>query len=356
MARWEFNVVDMLGADTGELLGARGRELTFQLGGPSTFSCSLPLTAEAAELVSAGDRRIKGYRTSDAGLEALRFHGPIWAPEEDGQQGLRVVAGDQYVMLERRDTSAVYAVATDQGIILQQLVEAANADGETGIRALTSLVTTSVKRTADWSDTSKPLSEIAAEFAGYFDGCDIELRPLDDIPGKVCDLVVHGARRGVERNEAWFGFGVGTESNCSNANRVTDMSSIANYIVARGDASIPPVVVSDLDSIAKYGRYEAEVSFADVFLIDALTALAIETLNKRKDPKRTITITPNKSAPPMFDDWDIGDTVPVDIRKGVLQYTGPARIIGATLQVDDNGGELVSSMTIEQEEDGSGTS
>ena len=349
-ALWETVVADLAGQELGEMTGAKAREVTLVENGGTTYAFSNPLTSAQAELVSCGDRRIKAYRTPVGGSRTLRFHGTIWAPEEAGAAGqMRTVAADPWVMLERRITQA--AMTSDQGSIIKALVDAANALGETGIRALAENITSSVTRTVDWSGTRKPLSEVVSEFAGYFDGCDTELRPLDGVPGKLVDLVVHGSRRGTVRNESGFEFGADTVNNCSDASRVTDMSNIANYITAYGDPGIAPVVVYDVDSIARYGRYEAEITFSDVTLIDALTALAVEALLKRKDPKRTITVTPGPNAPSVYDDWEIGDTVPLNINKGVLRYEGPGRITAATISINDNGGERITSVSFDQEND-----
>lgn len=355
-ARWEIAVADLAGNELGELTGAKGRELSLANNGGSVFSCTVPLTSDAAELISTGDRRIKAYRTpwdveegEATGPSVLRFHGAIWAPEKSGSaSALRIVASDPFVMLEKRITQAV--ATGDQGALIKALIDAANALGETGIRALAENVIASVTRSVDWSGTRKALAEVVAEFAGYFDGCDVELRPLDNVPGKAVDLIVWGARRGADRPGAAFEYGTGTGTNCNDASQVEDMSNLANYITAYGDGGIS-VVVYDTDSIARYGRYEAELSFTDVTLADALTALAIEELNNRKTPKSTITVNPSANAPAIFDEWDIGDTVYADLRKGALQYTGAARAKAATVSINDNGGERVSSITLDQEGD-----
>jgi hypothetical protein len=64
-------------------------------------------------------------------------------------------------------------------------------------------------------------------------------------------------------------------------------------------------------------------------------------------PPSTLSLSPLPGALRLFDDFSVGDTVNVAIKKGRIQEYGARRILGATLQLSDtDGSESISQLVV----------
>jgi hypothetical protein len=338
---WQLVAASSSGVNLTLLPLASDMSVTYQLGGASVCEFSVPLTAPDAELVRRGTTRVKAYRDG-----ALRFHGIVWTVEKEASESgvamMKVVAVDAYgTTLARRFSTAAYA-STDQGTILKQLVDDANGISTTFVRTSSALVTASIPRSVDWALTRKSIADAFSEISSALDGTDWHLRPVDD-GQTIAELVVYGGRRGSTRNEVVFGYGAATVANCSAMRETGSMDDIGTWLQGDGQGGAY-WQWTNAAKVAEYGRYERYSSYTDVTSSAHLSGLVYNELVRSFDPQPLVGFTAGVSAPRMFDEWDLGDTVRVHGARGALQVNTQARILGATLAVDANGVELASSI------------
>lgn len=347
---WEIVLADRNGTDLTFLTLGGDRKLTRQDRGASVLELQVPLTSEQASLIEAGTTRIKAYRLPpdpDGDDEkVLRFNGIVWVTDEqandDGVSYMKVVAVDPYgSTLAKRFTSA-NAGTVDQGTLLKTLVDSANSVSDTFVQTDAANVVASIARTIDWSLARKSLAEAFAEIAGAFDGTDWELRPIDN-GAKIADLHVFGGRRGSIRDEVVFGYGEGTVANCTAFARTSNMDKLATWIQGDGQGGAY-FQWTNPTKVTEFGRYERYTSYSDVANVTHLSNLVYKDLVDSYDPVPIIGFTAGPDAPRMFDDWDIGDTVRVQGRHGSISVDTAARIIGATVTIDNNGVEQMASI------------
>lgn len=351
---WEFVVANAAGTNLGILTLASDRQVTYQRNGPAVLEFQVPLTSDQATLITPGVSRIKGYRAPEGGgTKTLRFHGIVWTVEQQasdtGVAMMKVVAVDPAgTTLARRFTSANYGTA-DQGTVMKGLVDDANAISDTFVETSTANVVASTSRTLDWSLARKSIIEAFGEIATADLGTDWELRPVDN-GAKIASLYVYGGQRGSTRDEIIFGYGDGTVANCIAFQQTWNMDKLATW--AQGDGQGGAYWQwTNPTKVAKFGRYERFTNYGDVVNTANLSQLVYQELVRSYDPVPVIGFTAGVRAPRMFDEWDIGDTVRVQARRGALNVNTTARIIGVTLQIDGNGVELLSSIVTQGDPD-----
>lgn len=352
---WEFVLADRNGTNLTYLTLGSDRKLTRQDRGAAVLELQVPLTSPEAALIEAGTTRIKGYRlASDAGPDddkVIRFNGVVWVTDEqandEGVSFMKVVAVDPFgCTLPRRFSTANFGTV-DQGTLLKQLVDNANAVADTFVQTNSANVSASITRTVDWSLARKSIADGFNEIANAFDGTDWELRPVDN-GAKIAELYVYGGRRGSARDEVVFGYGEGTVANCTAFARTSNMDRLATWVHGDGQGGAY-FEWTNPTKVTEFGRYERYTSYADVANVTHLSNLVYEDLVRSYDPVPIIGFTAGTDAPRMFDDWDICDTVRVQGRHGSIAVDTTARIIGATVTIDNNGVETASSIVLQGE-------
>ena len=349
---WEFVIADSSGAALDFLTLGSNRQLTIQDRGARVLELQVPLTSEQASKIVGGSTRIKGYRLApDGTTKVLRFNGIVWVTDEqandEGISFMKVVAVDPFgSTLAGRFANGNYG-SIDQGTLLKQLIDDANTVSDTFVQTATANVTTSIARTIDWSLTRKSIAAGFSEIAAAFDGTDWELRPVDN-GSKIAELFVYGGRRGSIRDEVIFGYGADTVANCTAFARTANMDKLATWIHGDGQGGAY-FEWTNPTKVAKFGRYERFSQYGDVTSLSNLSNLVYQDLVRSYDPEPIIGFTAGSQAPRMFDEWDIGDTVRVQARHGSINVNKQARIIGATLTIDVNGVELLSSIVTQSD-------
>jgi len=344
---WELVLADETGANTSLLTLASERQVTYQLNGATVIECSLPLTSDAAALITPGRSRIKAYRRGvDDDTSTLRAYGTIWTMEESaGDSGIgmaRIVAVDPYgTTLARRHNSTNHG-AIDQGTLIKTIIDTANATSATFVATDSANITASSSVTIDWTLTPKPIAEAMSDVANAQDGSDWQLSPVDS-GEDMADLIVYGGQRGSTQDDAVFGYGAGTVANCTAFKRTYDMEKLATWVHGDGQGGAWFEWTNDTQSAA-YGRHEAYIALSDVTAAAQLSALTYRELVTRYPPLPVIGFTAGLRAPRIFDVWNIGDTVRAQARYGTMTVDERVRVIGATIAIDDNGVESIAQI------------
>lgn len=341
---WELYLSDLSGNTLADLTDAWGKQFTFIDGAAATVSFDLPLNHAHAAKVAAGTTLLIAYRTPVNGTKAVRFHGTCWNVEARGSDGmdmLNCTFADPMAVLSARHTTTTFN-STALGTIIKTLVDNANSDNDTRIATDASWIQSSPVHTVNWADTRKPVGEAIQEFAELLDGVGVELRPTEYAAGKISQLFVYSPKGSVQ-DSALFAYGASTVSNLTSVTYSTSMAGMANHVVAYGDANISSTK-TDATSIATYGRMEANLNFSDITNTTHLGAAAQEWLGDNSTPVVTVTLNAALNAPRVFDDYVPGDTVRVHGSKGAMDFVENVRVVSVTLDVDDLGREVSSSV------------
>jgi hypothetical protein len=177
------------------------------------------------------------------------------------------------------------------------------------------------------------------------DGVDVELVPIEYASGSVCALWVYDEQGDTTGHSAEFGYGDGTVANISAFTRTSTMEDVATRVVAYGSGNIS-ATKNDTTQQNNIGLLVGDVSDGEQTSTTILGNLAQRELNRRKRPQQTLQIEPAVGAPVLFDDFDIGDQVSVQIRTGSLDTTTNPRVTAGTLVVE-GGVERMESLTTE---------
>lgn len=349
-ATWTADLVDVNGhpLTEGGLTLASAGVLTEQYGAaPKMFQCLLQLDAEQAEVIGGDDEidaYVKLYRTIDGGTvndRVLKFYGSVWVDEIQGAGGvLMLTALDQLAMLAKRYTDAQFA-PTDLGSMLKQMVDTTNStDGETGIRTNSANITASSTIDTDLRSNRPTILSMADQFHGLLDGCSTWVEPIeltDD--GKIGDLHV-APRRGTSSG-AVFGFGPGTDDNCSDMGRTRDKMHVEND--AHGYSDVLTSNRYDDTSIAALRRLVGYTSFTGETSQDALDARTQGRLNQRSTRGRVAEYRASlaSNAPVLYEDFNIGDDVTLQFRKGRIAWDVQQRVVMAKVKLVPSANGLI---------------
>lgn len=353
MARWIFDLVDANGTGLTEagIVDARNRSLTFQLGAPSICSFVVPLTSDISAALGQDTYQpyVKAWREAADGTRVLRFYGPVWVDEIVGDgstDAMMVTALDPSVYLGKRfvDQAVPYtATAEDVGEILASLIDATNdEDGDTGLRV--DHANFSGGSVADFDEgANKPsIASIIDRYRQMDSGCDFWVDPIEYAAGKIGECYA-APYRGLAVRDATFAYGNGSNANCSSMGRVRNKDNMENE--ANGNSGLTTIVGEYPTSISAFRRMVGYTSYTDELDTATLTARNTGRLYQRHSPARIAEYrcTPTSRAPRLFDDYDIGDIVWLDFRKG-WTFKVQQRVASAQIQISDNGLESLGAV------------
>lgn len=337
MAEYAFVLADAEGnALPGSHVG-RGRRLVYALNRPVealiTFSLADVAGGAVIEALRSGLPQLRVYRDGE-----LEFSGH-WHPQNGGsgtseQSYLNLTFKDAFAELEQRYVRTVTAFSlTDAGEILGALVDDTNALSDTTLRV------GSIEATADRDrvyEEGKQIAEAGIELTEVLGGFDFEVTPLDpnDEAGATGELVIVG-HKGSLQEEAKFEFGPETLANLRGYTFTTERP-INRAIAYGGGEPASRSEVSIPASEAAFRTQMAVTSETDVSEQASLDAKAADIL--RENPVWTFQIEPDPlKAPAFFDAFGLGDTVPVNIRDGELEFSNQSRVTRAELGIGDSG-------------------
>lgn len=348
-ATWLADLVDVNGRPLteGGLTLASAGVLTEQSGAaPKMFQCLVPLDAEQAEVLGGDDEidaYVKLYRTIEGGNvtdRILKFYGSVWVDEIQGAAGvLMLTALDQLAVLAKRYTDAQFP-PTDLGEMLKQMVDTTNStDGDTGIRTNGANITASSSIDTDLRSNRPTVLSMADQFSGLLDGCETWLEPIELDDGKIGDL--HVAPRRGTTSAAVFGFGPGTDDNCSDMGRTRDKMNVEND--AHGYSDVLTSNRYDATSIAALRRLVGYTSFTGETSQDALDARTQGRLGQRSTRGRVAEYRAAlaSNAPVLYDDYNIGDDVTLQFRKGRIAWDVQQRAVMAKVKLVPSANGLI---------------
>src|SRR3954468_533794 len=160
MADWRFVLTDAAYRPVGEILNAAERKLAFPLNRLDTLSFRVRLDNPLADSLLSTAGYVKAYRDS-----TLRYFGPIISAEEAADTGGGSIAvnsvGAGWILSKRlagKSATGTVFGATDRGLIIKALIDATNAESETGVATDGSM--TSGSAVAYTAGPYRPISEI----------------------------------------------------------------------------------------------------------------------------------------------------------------------------------------------------
>lgn len=354
-AAWTWQLCDAGGAALAELTTATDRSLRFRRNYYGEGAFTITHEDDAAQLLldslhNAGVPTLRCYRrgASDA-AGVLRFNGYLAALAESAEEAASLTAvfrgpfgrllGDGPDRGRFTAASASFTT-TDAGQIAKSLIDAANADGATGLATTGTIAATKLRdRLYQYANAGEAIVNLTA----VLDGFDFE--EIYIAQGATLATFNVYASQGSDRPAARFEYGPGTLRNVRAVERATQPPvNVARVLGANGLAGVR----SDAASIAKYGRWDLQQAATDVIEQATLDDKAQALL--RPNPVKTITFVPDLAISPLpWDDFWIGDTIRFYARRGALQEDLTARVNGVTIAIDDNGFEAAQVTRDESE-------
>lgn len=349
---WSFGLVDSAGNPTtpSGLSLLSNVAVTFQLGSPDVLTGTLPVTSAEAAAISSGDMYVKAYRKGPFDTtKVLRFYGPVWIDEIQAGRGggvdaVMVTAMTPLVYLTKRFTTATFT-NTDQGTILKTVIDTTNSvDGETGIRTSAANITASADINVDHSTNKTQIMQLLQQFLSQDIGCESYTIPIELSSGKIADFYAT-PRKGIVRERLVFGYGDGTVANCSAMGRVRSMDNVFNDVLGFTDSFASNW--TNPTSIANNRRLVSDMSFTSETDPDVLSQQVLGFLDRHVDATAAAlyTISATNRAPKLFDDFDIGDTVTLEFKKG-LEFQVQQRVYSSSIGITDNGIEYFNSLEL----------
>lgn len=313
---WEFVVTNASGVALGTLdKSAYDRSVRIPINASRTCSYRVRHDHPLADaLLTAPDVLTKVYDDD----KRLHFVGPVVTAEETsgspGGASIAVTCADAGWRLGKRligkaDAGFVMGSAllpVSLGSIGKAIVDAVNADGESGVEV------------GDWATTGqgfaagwlwKPALEAIGELSGTLDGFDWLIEPIEPAAGKFGRIHFYDAL-GQFRPTAVFEYGTG-KHNVGSYKRAVNADAIANrvYAVPPSGAEGVVQVAENAPSIAQHGVYE-DVASNDLAPDAMRLQLAQEHVEVRRNGRQTIEFTPTAlGGPDEGTDFEVGDIV-----------------------------------------------
>lgn len=346
---WQFWMVDAAGNTLADLSLLQDPNYSTTRVGSSVLQGKLPLTSDAAAAIPEGGAYIKAYRIKPGGSDSdrvLRFYGSLEIDEVEGSNAtdsMMVTAYSPDAILENRITTATYSSATQRGTILQGVIDTANTDNDTGIRTNSINIEATTATTVDFSQDKPTIASVFSQFAEALDGCDAEFRPIELASGKIADLYVYN-QRGTTNTGVVFGYGADTIANCTQMRRVRNRRNLENYV--EGFSAAVTVTAQETSSINTNRKRYGSVSLTNEASTLEAQARVLGRLASQSTASALAeyTVTTGPDAPRLWDDFNIGDTVTLDFRKGSIAFSVTQRVEAVTVQIDNNGVETISQL------------
>jgi hypothetical protein len=358
---WSGVLADRSGSPYGELRDVEDRKWRKVVSRPRTASFRAQVDNPLADRMLDLDLTLLKLYENTSGVDQLRFLGPLITFEKvrDSASGtIQINCHDPFWFLGRRllgkdfvGFAAGSAIAPiDRGTIGLQVLAAANADGDTGIRA-GAIAASTAGHVGPWrfKQADQAFVELAAAGLGGFDW---NLEPVEPVAD---DLGVQLARLdiapviGTVRPDVVFEFGAG-KNNVSGFRDLGDAGALCNraWSLPPGfpdDPTLPILSAVDRESLAAHGLHDAIVS-SDVLVEVLRQALTDQAVQLRRTPKRVITFTPvvqddtsdptRRRTPRLFIDYDVGDIVQFKATEQLRTYSVSGEFTGYTPRLTVN--------------------
>lgn len=317
--------------------------------GGKTLSLAISLEHPEAAAVTQDEYQpyIAAWWQPEGGTEndrVLRFVGPVWTDEVKGAEGVVIVTAiDAMVYLRKRFATAIEA-GIDLGELLFHLVDETNLiDGSTGINTEPEFITASSVIDADYSQNKPSIESLITQFQSQLDGVEAWIEPVFFEAGVIGNLYA-APRRGATNTDVLFAYGEGTQDNCDDMTRTRNKDLMENDCVGYSDTLLSQK--TNETSVSAFRRLQGITSATGETNQTALDARTQGRLDERYSPNRVAEYTADagSSAPALGDAYEVGDTVSMHFREGMVEWLTERRVIVATTPWDDLGLELPSKL------------
>lgn len=340
-------LITNLDSDVQAFLDAYGVQLTRRINGYCEMKFLAATDDPNARELLIGKRAAQLLRDGE-----IRFMGRLGGPFVDGANWVACNAYDPFFFLKDRhvgDENLAPLVYTDEDagaiavdLITDDIVEAGQSNCWIGS------IESSVDRDRTY-EPGKSIAEAIEQLAEVDDGFFFRMDALGE-GAKFATFNVMYPDAGDFKPQARFEFGPGTLNNIDEESLEVERFDVVNRVIAVGAGegeSRPAVEVLHAASRIEYGTYERWLDFSDVTDEATLTEHAQEIINPH--PRITIRFDALEGAPALFDDFDVGDTVPVFIDNGrTTVFDKALRVNEVTLEIDDDtGAERLTGVVLE---------
>lgn len=335
-ATWQFQVADRTLTSTAFL--TPHPEVVRYTRRDSDY-CEIALSVKNREDLNALEAAVysKVLRAWRNGVN--RFNGEFTEVRETADSWELVAKDPFFNMSWRQVRATVTYTATDAGTIAWNLINTQNGYIDSHLRQ--GARDPSVNRTMKFVPGDR-ISEKIQYLSQFTDGFSFTIDAVDGGPSTWAEIVVHYPI-GLLKPKARFEFGNGTVENCDDYLR--ESLPLVNRANVVGKSPLVMGIAESAASHALHGLWEGDrgqVLTDDPTILDGIAAGQIQT-----GPRYSITMVAGPEAPQLFTDFDVGNTVPVVIRRTGRTITGNKRVKEATVLLDPNSGvESLESLEV----------
>lgn len=258
-----------------------------------------------------------------------RFNGEFVEVRETAD-AWELVAKDPFYNLNWRDIrDNVSYRAVDAGQVAWELIALQNGYFDTHIRQGT------LDASADFTGRFLSGERVAQKIKHFTElptGFSFTINANDGLPAEWATFRVHYPT--TNKPLARFEFGNGTLENCDDFLR--ESLPLVNRTNVVGEMPTLVVTATDGTSPALHGLWEGDRGQVNTNDEDQLTAIAAGAISD--GVQYTITMSAGPEAPQLFTDFDVGNTVPIVIRRSGRTIQGNKRVKEATVLLDSNSG------------------
>jgi hypothetical protein len=343
---------------------AINRQFKFGLNQPGSLTFDVPsdepsvniLHTDGYPYLSCGDRTVRAWR-KESGVWTLRYTGIVWQLADASDEDVchtTVTCFDALKFLKKR------LICTADGRI-KGTIRLPKADlGTTVYTMISNSFDNFGPLYLDYSSgpwvtgtsITPPDYELAYIDASIKELCDtgamdIEMTPVYSTGGVLSTFAVT-ARLGQDQPHVLFGYDTGNygaQTWGRQMNAEDTANDIYNFATS---ASGPMSNATDAASKTRFGTMQSAEVLSDIHSKDTLDELTTWELRFRKEPQDLVSFTPRPELQPvLWNDYWIGDTVRVASSANVREaISGVQRVYGVTLDVNDDGYEVVSELVV----------
>lgn len=370
MASWAFILTDRDYVPQGEILNAQQRKVAQPLSKLSTASFQIRADNPLADQIMTCQGYIKCYRRTVNSTWSLQHFGPIISSELAFDKSAATISvnsvGAGWILQKRlagkSRTGVQFTIASDRAQIAKTLIDATNAENETGID--TSLSPIAAASTATYTaGPYKSVMDCITELATAFDGFDWYFNIIDNFSNGVVTTpkiasFLAAPLIGSLKPDAVFEWGVGRNNIVSGkyqVSRDTQANKVYHNTSNGPDApGFPTVSALDSDSITNWKLLE-DLANADLLDNTMRQNLVNEHVSVRKNPRKVIEVTPHidpydAGRLPLYQiDYNLGDQVRARIAfGGKVKFDATVRVYGVSFDINDLGVEQQSLSLVQE--------
>lgn len=362
---WDFELFDNTATKVGPL-SAYDKRVAVGLGAIGQFGFRVRLENRYADnLLSADKMFVKGYQ-HEGGVRQLRYIGPITSAQEYGDEtGSFIACVSQeptWRLTKRRLGKTFLGWAPTHTYKRENMYDYLQyANGNAAFASVGASAQHTGVDIGSQSGTSAPAIDpvfykqawdALRELSMTANGPDMRFRPREPVfetgnwnegPASQMKLGYLDFIENMGQTRDDIVFDNFDKKNVKSYSRNVDAGAVANRVFSvgtEGDATVTPLIANDSTSQTDRGLYEDTLD-TDLVSDSMRSDLIAAHVLVRKTPRTQWSFTPTAnvaSSYVFFRDYDLGDVVPLRIKKnGVMRINGLLRIYGAVFDIDPQG-------------------